>query len=77
VSSYDGAEVARIAASYRLESRGVLVEDEAMRCRACGFTSRLPDTPVSAWRRRGPETEPPVVELCEICDAAAGGLPIW
>jgi hypothetical protein len=46
-----------------------------MRCRACGFTSRLPGTPVSVWRRRSLETEPPVVELCEICDAAAGDGP--
>jgi hypothetical protein len=73
VSSYNAAEVARIAGSYRLDGRGVLVNDEAMRCRACGFTSRLPGTPVSAWRRRSPDIEPPVVELCEICDAAAGG----
>jgi hypothetical protein len=73
VSSFNAAEVARIAANYRLDSRGSLVEDEAMRCRACGFTSRLPGTPVSAWRRRSLEIEPPVVELCEICDAAASG----
>jgi hypothetical protein len=51
------------------------MDDEAMRCRACGFTSRVPGTPVSAWRRRTPDVEPPVVELCEICDAAAMMAP--
>jgi hypothetical protein len=52
------------------------MDDEAMRCRACGFTSRLRGTPVSVWRRRSPEIEPPVVEQCEICYAAAGGPPV-
>jgi hypothetical protein len=75
VSSYNAAEVARIAASYRLEGRGMLVKDEVTRCRACGFTSRFPGTPVPAWRRRSPDIEPPIVELCEICDAAAADGP--
>ena len=44
-----------------------------MRCRACGFRSRLPGTPVSVWRRRSLDVEPPVIELCEICNAAADG----
>jgi hypothetical protein len=74
-SVFDAAACATIAANYRLDSRGTLVEDKAMRCRACGFTSRFPGTPVSAWRRRSPEIEPPVVELCEICDAAAMAAP--
>jgi hypothetical protein len=70
-SVFDAAACAAIAADYQLDGQGELDEDEAMRCRACGFTSRLPGTPVSAWRRRSLETEPPVVELCEIYNAAA------
>jgi hypothetical protein len=73
-SVFDAAACATIGANYRLDSRGSLVEDEAMRCRGCGFESRFPGTPVSAWRRRSPETEPPVVELCEIGHAAAEAL---
>jgi hypothetical protein len=75
-SVFDAAACATIAANYRLDARGVLNKDEAMRCRGCGFTSRLPGTPVSAWRRRTPDVEPPVLQLCEICCAAAGGPPI-
>jgi hypothetical protein len=63
---------ARIAELYRIDGQGRLEEDEAMRCFACGFASRLPSTAVFAWRRVRPDVEPPVLELCEICDAAAG-----
>jgi hypothetical protein len=74
-SVFDAAACKMIAANYRLDARGLLQDDEAMRCRACGFTSRLPGTPVSAWRRRSLDTELPVVELCEICEAPADGQP--
>jgi hypothetical protein len=78
VAAYDPARLvlsARIAENYRFEIQGVLGEDEALRCRTCGFASRLCGSPVFAWVRRRREVEPPVVELCEICNAAAGGPP--
>jgi hypothetical protein len=76
--SYDPAALvrdARITERYRFSDRGRLDDDEAMRCAACGFRSRLPGTPVFAWVRRDENIEPPVIELCEICNAAAGGPP--
>jgi hypothetical protein len=78
VSSYDPAELvrsARIADNYRFANAGRLEEDEAMRCITCGVRSLLAGTPVFAWRRSDVDMEPPVVELCEICNAAAGGPP--
>lgn len=79
MNTNDPAELvrmARIAEDYRLDVSGKLDEDEAMRCRVCGFRSRLPETPVFAWVRLRIETEPPVIELCEICNAAAGVPPL-
>jgi hypothetical protein len=76
VSSYDPAVLvrnARIAENYRFDAQSRLAKDEAVRCVACGFQSWLPETPVFKWRRFDEDVEPPVVELCEICNAAAGG----
>jgi hypothetical protein len=76
VSSYDPAVLvrdARIAENYRFDIQDRLVENEAVLCVACGFRSRLPGTPVFRWRRFDEDVEPPLVELCEICNAAAGG----
>jgi len=78
VSSYDPAELARkagIAENDRFDVQGHLDEVEAIRCFACGFRSKLPGTPVFAWRRARPDMEPLVIELCEICNVAAGGPP--
>jgi hypothetical protein len=75
-SLYDPAALvrdAKIAENYRFSNQGELDEDEAMRCVTCGFRSTLPGTPVFAWRRSDEDFEPPIVELCEICNAAAGG----
>jgi len=74
-SVFDAAVCAAIAADYQLDGRGALDEDEALRCRACGFRSRLPGTPVAVWRRRRPDIEPRIIELCEICNAAARDGP--
>jgi hypothetical protein len=76
MSSYDPAVLvrnARIAENYRFDIQSRLANDEAVRCVACGFQSRLPGTLVFNWRRFDEDVEPPVVELCEICNAAAGG----
>jgi hypothetical protein len=76
VTAYDPAALlrdAKIAENYRLDQASRLGDDEAMRCRTCGFRSRLPGTPVFAWVRARRDVEPPVVELCELCNAAAGG----
>jgi hypothetical protein len=64
---------AGIPENYRLDANGKLDEDEAMRCVTCGFASRLPGAPVFAWVRLRSDVEPPVVELCGICNGAAGG----
>lgn len=74
MAAYDPAALVRaaqIAANYRLDQAGQLDDDEAMRCRTCGFRSRLPGTPVFAWVRTRDEVRPRVVELCELCSAAA------
>jgi hypothetical protein len=76
VSSYDPAVLvrdARIAENYRFDAQRRLAEDEALRCVVCGFRSRLAGTPVFRWCRFDEDVEPPVIELCEICNAAAGG----
>jgi hypothetical protein len=49
VSSYDPAVLvrnARIAENYRFDIQSRLAKDEAVKCVACGFQSRLPGTPV-------------------------------
>lgn len=74
MNTYNPAELvrkARIAARYRFELQGILDEEEAMRCFTCGFRSTLPGTPVFAWRQADCDAEPPVIELCEIFNAAA------
>jgi hypothetical protein len=74
MNSHDPAALvrnARIVARYRFELRGELDEDEAMRCFTCDFRSTLRATPVFAWRQIDCDAEPAVVELCEICSAAA------
>ena len=76
MSSYDPAALvckAGVSERYRFGLQGLLEEDEGMRCAICGFASRLPGTPVFAWRRVMSEVEPPMLELCEICNAAAHG----
>jgi hypothetical protein len=75
VATYDPAELVRaaqIAENYPFDQAGQLDDDEAMRCRTCGFRSRLAGTPVFAWVRARKDVEPPVIELCELCSAAAG-----
>jgi hypothetical protein len=77
LATYGPAELVRaaqIAENYRLDQAGRL-DDEAMRCRTGGFRSRLPGTPVFAWVRARQGVEPPVVELCELCSAAASRGP--
>jgi hypothetical protein len=79
METYDPAELvrnARIAARYRFELQGRLDEDEAMWCFTCGFRSTLPGTPVFAWRQADCGAEPAVIELCQICNAAAAGPPV-
>jgi hypothetical protein len=76
VSSYDPAVLvrnARIAENYRFDIQSRLAGDGGVQCVACSFQSRLPGTLVFKWRRFDEDVEPPVVELCEICNAAAGG----
>jgi hypothetical protein len=66
VSTYDPAALvrdARIAERYRLDGQGLLDEDEAMRCVACGFASRLPGTPVFAWVRVRKDVEMNALDL--------------
>jgi hypothetical protein len=74
-SVFDAAACAAIAADYQLDGQGELDEDEVLRCRACGFRSHLPGTQVTVWRRRRLDIEPRIIELCEICNAAAGAGP--
>lgn len=74
MGSYDPAALvrkARITEDYCFSNTGVLDDDEAMRCASCGFRSNLPGTPVFAWVRHSGDVKPAVIELCEICNAAA------
>jgi hypothetical protein len=58
----------RSSSGIDFHDQGRLVEDEGMRCFACGFNSRKPGTPIFAWVRTREETEPGTIELCEICN---------
>lgn len=72
--TYDPAVLvrdARIAERYQPSEHGLLVDDEAMRCVVCGFASRLDGTPFAVWVRIRKDHEPIIVELCQICHAAA------
>jgi hypothetical protein len=42
---------ARVAENFRLDVECAVIKDDAMPSRTCGFSSRLPETPLFAWAR--------------------------
>jgi hypothetical protein len=58
---------------YEFAKKGRIDEGEASQCNACGATSRTPGTPTYLWARIDQSQQPATVQLCEFCEASAGG----